>query len=385
MDEDAIFRSLKQLQLLAVLPDELVGQLIGRMTEETFAAGQVLFRKGDPAGVLYLILEGEVAILLPHHDGSEEVLNHLGPGQTMGQMSLMDKGTRTATAAAILDTRTLRLNYEDFQDIVRDQPLEILTAVSNAATQQRLGYMDVLKQLPLFDTMSDETIAYLGSKLDIVRLADGETLFRKGDPGDALYIVDGGWLKITTQDASGGELVLNTCGPGEVIGEMSLIDHEPRSASVIATTPARLLRLSSEDFLEVIGAQPLIAMEIMRNISGRLRFATTYIEQAIEWSKRVAAGDYGFAMDQIKSSQSAIERGTVANAAKASELLAAFFQLVRDVQAREESLKEQVRILTIQIDEAKRRDEVERLTGSDSFAELKARAARLRAERDSEE
>lgn len=382
MDEQAIIDSLKQLRLMSVLSDDIVRMNYSRMTEETFAARETLFRKGDPGGVLYLILEGEVAIVFPHDDGSEEVLNHLGPGEAMGQMSLMDIGIRTATAVAITDLRMLRLNHEDFQDIIRSQPEDVLAALSDAATRQRLGYMDVLKQLPLFDNMSDETIAYLGGKLSIERLQEGETLVRKGDPGDSLYIVDGGWLKITTQDASGEELILNRCGPGEVIGEMSLIDHEPRSANVVATAPTRLLKLTREDFLDVITAQPSIAMEIMRNISGRLRFATTYIEQAIEWSRRVADGDYGDAIDQITSSQTGIKRSTAANAAKASELLAAFFQMVRDVQQREETLKEQVRILTIQIDEAKRRDEVQSLTDSDSFAQLKAQAARLRAERD---
>jgi CRP-like cAMP-binding protein len=382
MDEQAIIDSLKQLRLMSVLSDDIIWHLYGRMTEETFAARETLFRKGDPGGVLYLILDGEVAIVFPHDDGSEEVLNHLGPGEAMGQMSLMDIGIRTATAVTIKDTRMLRLNHEDFQEIIRSQPEEVLTALSDAATRQRLGYMDVLKQLPLFDNMSEETIAYLGGKLSIERLQEGETLFHKGDPGDSLYIVDGGWVKITTQDASGEELILNRCGPGEVIGEMSLIDHEPRSANVVATASARLLRLTREDFLDVITAQPSIAMEIMRNISGRLRFATTYIEQAIEWSRRVAEGDYGDAIDQITSSQTGIKRSAAGNAAKASELLSAFFQMVRDVQQREETLKEQVRILTIQIDQAKRREEVQTLTDSDAFAELKAQAARLRAERD---
>jgi CRP-like cAMP-binding protein len=384
MDETAIFESLKKLRLLSVLPDDLIQQLYSRMTQETLAKGDTLFRKGDPAGVLYLILEGDIAILLPHDDGSEEVLNNLGAGEAMGQMSLMDKGIRTATAVAISDAQLLRLNYEDFQKIIHNQPPKVLIALSDAATNQRLGYMDVLKQLPLFDSVPHELLGNLGSKLSIERLDEGETLFHKGDPGDSLYIVDGGWLKITTQDASGEELMLNKCGPGEVIGEMSLIDHEPRSANVIATAPARLLKLHREDFLDVISAQPSIAMEIMRNISGRLRFATTYIEQAIEWSKRVAEGDYSFAMDQIKSSQTGMERDAAADAAKASELLSAFFQMVRDVQQREETLKEQVRVLTIQIDEAKRQQEVKSLTDSDSFAALKAQAARLRAERDEE-
>lgn len=384
MDEQAIYAALKSLPLFEALPDEAVYGLINRMTPQTVPGGQMLFRKGDPGGVMYLITDGEVAILLPHHDGSDEVLNNLGPGQVMGQMSLMDRGTRTASAVAVNDAQMLCLSYEDFQDVIRDQPQDVLSAISEAATRQRLGYVDILRQLPIFDSMSEDTIAYLGSKLSIQRLGEDEALFHKGDPGDALYIVDGGWLKITTQDAAGEELMLNKCGPGEVIGEMSIIDQEPRSASVIATSPARLLKLTREDFMDVISAQPAIAVEMMRNISGRLRFATTYIEEAIEWSKRIGEGDYSFAMDQLKSSQSMIPRGDKSSSAKASELLSAFFQLVQGVQQREEKLKEQVRILTIQIDEVKRQQEVQKLTGTDSFAELKARAAQMRAERDNE-
>src|SRR5262245_56222478 len=125
MDENAIFDSLKQLRLLAVLPDEIIMQLIGRMTEASFPAGETLFQKGDPAGVLYLITDGQVGIILPHDDGSQEVLNNLGPGEAMGQMSLMDKGIRTATATAISNVQMLSLSHEDFQDVIQSQPREI--------------------------------------------------------------------------------------------------------------------------------------------------------------------------------------------------------------------------------------------------------------------
>ena len=382
MDEQAILANLKNLRLMSVLPDDMIRLAYSRMTPEFLSAKQTLFRKGDQGGALYLILDGKVAIVFPHEDGSDEVLNHLGPGEALGQMSLIDPGLRTATAVAVADTHMLRLHRDDFQEIIRSQPQDVLTALGDAAARQRLGYMDILKQLPLFHNMTDETLAHVGDRLSIVRLKSGQPLFRKGDPGDSLYIVDDGKLKITTTGSGGEELILNDCGPGEVIGEMGPIDYEPRSATVVATTSARLLRLSREDFLDIASAQPIIAMEIMRNMSSRLRFATTYLEQAIEWSRHVAEGDYGDAIDQIKSSQTGIERGTVGSAAKATELLSAFFQMVNDVQRREEILREQVRILTIQIDEARRRQEVHSLTDSDSFARLKAQAARLRAERD---
>ena len=206
-------------------------------------------------------------------------------------------------------------------------------------------------------------------------------LFRKGDPGDSLYMIRTGWVKIVTEDAQHKELVLNKCGPGEVIGEMSLIDSAPRSASVVALTPVEILVLKREAFLEELGAHPTLAMDVMRNISGRLRFATTYIEKAIEWSQRIAEGDYSFAIQQIKDNQDSIAGVRQPDEARAAELLSAFFRLVEGVKQREETLKQQVRELKIQIDEAKRKQEVEDLTGSDFFARLKAQSEELRRQR----
>jgi CRP-like cAMP-binding protein len=194
-----------------------------------------------------------------------------------------------------------------------------------------------------------------------------------------------GWFKITTVDSQGGELILNQCGPGEAIGEMSLIDEEPRSASVIALSAAEVLKLSREDFLTVLTAYPSLAQLMMRKLSARMRFSTTYIEKAIEFAKHIADGDYNFVKSQIQSSQSNIIEEGASNDARATEMLTAFFRMVEGVQKREEDLQQQVRQLTIQIDHAKRQEEFEKTTGSDFFADLKAQAAKLREERDQDE
>jgi CRP-like cAMP-binding protein len=241
--------------------------------------------------------------------------------------------------------------------------------------------VDYLGQLSLFRGLSRHAVGHLARGVLERELAPDEALFRKGDPGDALYVIRSGRLKVTTVDAQGKELMLNQCGPGEVIGEMSLIDSSPRSANVVAIEPTMVLVLERERFLAELGKHPSLGMDVMRNLSARLRYATTYIEKAIEWSARVAEGDYGFAIRQIQDDRDRPADAHPTDEARAAQLLAGFFRLVEGVREREDSLKREVRRLEIEIDQTRRARDVDTFTGTDFFARLKARSEELRRQR----
>ncbi|MFZ0544269.1 MAG: cyclic nucleotide-binding domain-containing protein [Candidatus Promineifilaceae bacterium] len=241
-----------------------------------------------------------------------------------------------------------------------------------------------LQKLPLFAGLPEGIIVDMADGVTTRHLDKDQTLFRRGDPGESLFVIRTGWVKITTIDNDGDELVLNHCGPSEVIGEMALIDEEPRSASVVALSPVEALELKRDTFMAVLHKQPILAVDVMRNLSSRIRYATTYIEKAIEWSHRIAEGDYSIAIDQIETVQSTIIHQK-SNEARAGELLSAFFEMARGVQEREESLKQQVRELTIEIDESKRQQEFESLTDSTFFTNLKSAARQIREERNNAE
>lgn len=236
-----------------------------------------------------------------------------------------------------------------------------------------------LKRAPLFQDLPVSELEQLAGQVRERRLENGEVLFRRNEPGGALYIIDEGWIRIVTDDAEGKQLVLNKCGPGEVVGEMSLFDSEPRSAGAVAEGPVTVLELKHEDFRNVLDQQPELALLIIRKLSERLRFSTRYLEKAIEWSRRIAAGDYSMALNQIRSSQEGFQ--SESDEARASELLAAFFQMVDEVRAREEALRQQLRVLTTEIDEVKRRQEVEAISSTGFYKKLREDAARLRRER----
>lgn len=230
-----------------------------------------------------------------------------------------------------------------------------------------------LKKAFMFQGLPEDVLAVLAQKINRRALAQNEILFNIGDEGDALYIIDEGWVKITRRDDKGGELVLNRCGPGETIGEMSLLDQEPRSASVVALSEAEVLELNRDGFFELLDQRPDVAMVLIRSMSSRLRFSGMYFQKMSEWSKKIAEGDYSF-MEQTQPD-------AVTDEDKAGQMLYEFFKMAGDVKEREERLKREVQKLSLVIDEAKRRQEVEELTSTEFYSQLKMQAQKIRAQR----
>lgn len=373
--------SLSHMALFAGLSDEVLTSLAKKLKPIKLAENDTLFNKGDDGDSLYLIERGGVKIFLPQPDGSQQILNQLRAGDALGQMAVIDNEARTASVVAVMPSNLLRLKRDDFLEVI-NQHAGLLDSLRVISQRLRLGYLDILKELPLFKNLPDDVIAELAVKLEPISLEKDEVLFKKDDPGNSLFIIKSGRVKIVTENTSGEELVLNRAGPGEYIGDMSLIDERPRSAGVVSLEPTTVLKLYRKDFIHVLSEHPEVTMNMYRNISGQLRFATTYIEQVIEWAKRIGEGDYESAMQQIKNEQTDAKRSTqqLSDTARATELLSAFFTMIKGVQEREQKLQRQLQRLTIQIDQAKRKEDFEAITSTDSFSELRASAEKMRKE-----
>ncbi|MBL8102364.1 MAG: cyclic nucleotide-binding domain-containing protein [Anaerolineales bacterium] len=238
---------------------------------------------------------------------------------------------------------------------------------------------DVLNQLQktaIFKNVSDDILAEVAIKASTRKLVKDEVLIRKGEKGDSLFLIHDGWVKIVTVDSKGDELIINKCGPGETIGEMALLDGETRSATVIALTEAEVLELKQDVFEEILKQRSDVPLAIIRSYSERLRFSTTYIEKAIDWSQKTAEGDYSF-VEQIQP----LVEGAGSNDDKAAQLLSAFFAMVRRVKEREDGLKQQLEKLTFEIDQARRKQEFDEITSTEFYANLKEQAKALRQKR----
>lgn len=233
-----------------------------------------------------------------------------------------------------------------------------------------------LKNTMIFSGLSEEVLAELAQKASIRKVGKNDILMRKGEPGDSLFLIHNGWVKIVTVDSKGDELIINKCGPGETIGEMALLDRGPRSATVIALEDTEVLELKQDVFENILDQRPDVSLSIIRSYSNRLRFSTTYIEKAIDWTQKIAEGDYAFSdYDQSMLNEVGSDDD------KATQLLSAFFTMVRKVKEREDGLKQQLEKLTFEIDQARRKQEFEEITGTEFYSNLKEQAKTLRAKR----
>ena len=109
------------------------------------------------------------------------------------------------------------------------------------------------------------------------RLKADQTLFVAGDPGDGCYRVEQGLLKVCVVSPSGGERILAILGPGMLVGELAMIDAQPRSASVTAARDSELSFISRAAFEQVAGAHPEVHRHIVRLLVRRLRDTNNFV------------------------------------------------------------------------------------------------------------
>jgi uncharacterized membrane protein len=162
--------------------------------------------------------------------------------------------------------------------------------------------IDVLERIGIFGHLTPEDRIELAKVIDDRKVAAGETLFRAGDPGEALYIVCDGLMEISIRDHAGQKIVLNNAHAGEMFGELALLDRGARTASAVAVTDVELLELDRDDlllmfkrapeaalhFLAVMGhmtrkADKLLESRVSRNANEEIAHESTLFERIADW------------------------------------------------------------------------------------------------------
>jgi CRP/FNR family cyclic AMP-dependent transcriptional regulator len=136
---------------------------------------------------------------------------------------------------------------------------------------------DILKNVPLFSGLTEEELNAL-SRIAAKKVVPKNTiLFTEGDHSDSLYVICKGKIKVTISDNEGNEVILSILDTGDYFGEMSLIDSEPRSATVVSKEPTELLVFAKKDFMEIFSSNP-IAFNLLKGLLKRIREANKQIE-----------------------------------------------------------------------------------------------------------
>jgi uncharacterized membrane protein len=131
--------------------------------------------------------------------------------------------------------------------------------------------VETLRHVPLFESLDDKAARELCQLLEPLDSKAKTVLFRAGDAGDSMYLIERGRVRICVRAKDGEEVTLAELGRGDFFGEMALLDGEPRSAEAVVAEDAKLALLSREHFLSFMRKTPDVALEMLAALANRLR------------------------------------------------------------------------------------------------------------------
>jgi CRP-like cAMP-binding protein len=135
-----------------------------------------------------------------------------------------------------------------------------------------------LNAMPFFAGLDEAALDQVASGTRTRRFRRGEVIFHLGDPGDALFLIASGSVKITLPSETGDEAILVTLQPGEVFGELALLDDAPRSATAVALEPTETMVLQRDRFRQLMATEPTIRDAVLANMAAEVRRLTTQVE-----------------------------------------------------------------------------------------------------------
>lgn len=240
------------------------------MAMQRFRAGEVVYSQGAPATAMYLIRSGRVRLLT----GELTVLANLSAGSLFGDADLLSGRPYSTTAEAATDVTAWSLLAEDLNALIAEQP-EIGRQLKQAAGISEDQFAERhLRRLALLNGLTQEQVREVAQHLKPEHFSAGQSIYRQGMPGDALYLIEEGRVSIQGRSDCAGETLLATLGPGEFFGETAMLTGEPHAADVIALTDVTAWALSRADFEALVQRFPSLALNLSRILSRRLRDST---------------------------------------------------------------------------------------------------------------
>lgn len=249
---------IRQADLFAGFDQEGVDELLKVMRRWHARSNQVIAHAGRDALYFYLIEAGEIGVF---HNGVLHAT--LASGGYFGTAALAGTGSYQFTYRALTPVTTLVVHRDQFDPLLRADTT-LARQVSSGAQARSL-----LRQMPLFSSLSPQELASVDARLQPRRVVAGEQFVQEGQPRNYLYIIAEGEVEVFVTEA-GQERVIGKLGPGEHFGEYALFADTPYHASVRAVVASRLLLLDEPKFDELVATCERMTHYVEQIGSGRL-------------------------------------------------------------------------------------------------------------------
>jgi CRP-like cAMP-binding protein/Fe-S-cluster-containing hydrogenase component 2 len=253
--------ALAQLDALAGVPIEHLGQLAAIGTMRAFIPGAVLVGERAPGQFLYFILRGTVRLHLHDRAGNSALIGYLNRGDCFGEGPLFGDQFRSASAQAETICYLLQIALSDLRPLLDSTPTiaeTLRTVYHNRLVASTLG------RVPLFSQLSPLARIGIADRLIRQHYARGTHIIHLGAPGDALYLIESGQVVVEV-----GKRAFAHLDEGDFFGEMSLLNDEPHNADVRALTPVDVLTLPADSFRELLDTQPKLIDQMQEVVEQR--------------------------------------------------------------------------------------------------------------------
>ena len=256
-------KTLHELPLLRFLPQDVRKLVVDSFEPMTLPFGSPIVREGEEADAFYVLSSGRARVVKAGDHGEEISLNVLRPGDSFGEMGLLEKTTRAATVRASSEVQLFRLDRSVFDALVENNP-EIRKYLKLHSRHRSL--QNFFQLYRPFARLPADALSVLLDELEPVTAEKGQRIVRQGDHSGPLYVVEEGRVRVYTEE-DGHRNYVAYLRKGDVFGEISVFRKLPRSATVEAVSPCRLLRLNPETYQKLLRDFPTFESEIEERIS----------------------------------------------------------------------------------------------------------------------
>lgn len=230
--------------------------------------GDTLIAQGEESDSVYLLVSGSLQVSREIDDVTAVIANIDEPGSIVGEMVAMGGGRRTATVTASEPSEMIAVGVSDFEGLLAGDPNLADLLVDVAIRRAEEGELAELLANH-FGLVDEDTLVTTCSAVRWHRLSAGEVLFFEGDTSESLYFVVRGRLTTTRTDPVEGQVKVGELGRGDVVGEVGLLQHHPRSGTVTASRDTVVAEMSEQTFLGLIDRQPRMMVELFLDALAR--------------------------------------------------------------------------------------------------------------------
>ncbi len=243
---------LHNLPLLRFLPSGVRNLVVDSFVPASFAFGTPIVKEGEESDAFYVLASGRARVIKAGEHGEEISLNVLRPGDSFGEMGLLNGKARTATVRASSDLEVFRLDRSVFAALLEENP-EIRKYLELHVRHRSLH--NFFRLYSSFLRLPADALGALLEELQSVAFQRGERIIRQGEPPGPLYVIEEGRVRVFTEEDH-GEHPLAFLRRGDFFGEMSVFRGVPRTATVEAVSDCKLLSLEPQAYQKLLAAFP---------------------------------------------------------------------------------------------------------------------------------